>query len=236
MRPEIDWDDLDAEQKAALDEEDVRAYCMVAAVEAGVVLTKSEPDFAEEDKPELNYQTAFAVEAEHMPEGIVFGSREDAEKFCQLDVVGVDRKYLGSGWADSIKVRRVLAGRRVKVVDDIVTEGEYERLRSELNEYGEAVKHNKELRNKIEKRQSAYDRATEYIWSDWREARDRARDLQEVRRCWGEYLDLAKDQASAIACMYKAYDDKALLKEALGEGWDCLPAEPEHATLDTNVS
>jgi len=227
MNERLEWYELTTEEIAALTEEQVRDYCRVAAMEAGVVLSPTEPEFLPEDKPVLAYQTLYVVEAETMPDGIAFETREAAEEFTRLAVVGCNTKYLGQGWAASIKIIKPMTGLEIKQQDDFVTETEYERARTALDEYGENVKHNKDLRTEVDKRATAYERATREVWSDWHQARQRMHELEEVRRCLQEYRELAKDEESAIACMKKAYDSPELLADALGKDWDVITLREE---------
>ena len=222
------WWDLCSEEKAQLTEEQVRSYCQVAAMEAGCVLTVADPVFLPENLPPLETQTHFAIDVENLSSSILFATREDAETFARLGILGVSRKYMGQGYAASIDVVTPLTGMTVKLKDDCVSETEYERARLTLDEYGDNVRHNKELRDELNKRSSAYERATRDIWEDYRDSKKKLAKLEEVRVCWDEYKGLAKDQDSAIIFMNKAYDDAKLLEEALGEGWDLTTtATPE---------
>lgn len=217
----IEWHSLNTEDIAVLTEDQVKHYCRVAAMEAGVITTEVEPEFMSEDKPELNYVELWIVDSEYMPKGLAFGSREDAEAFIRLKPIGIDSKYLGSGWVESVNVIRVLSGMEAKRSENVITEGEYERHVATLNQFGDAVKYNKELRNDLENRQREYANATEWLWKEWHEAKAKRLELEEVRTCFEEYKSLAKTEAGAITCLKKAYKDKSvLLHAALGDGWD----------------
>lgn len=226
MTERIDWYELSPEERATLTEDQVRDYCRVAAMEAGVVLSQNDSTtFLPEERPELEFEEMWVIEADDMPTGIAFRTKEDAQAFMRLSVIGVNTKYLGSGYSSTLKVIRPLTGMVAKRVEDFLQEAEYERARVALDEYGNNMKHNSELRAALEKRSRDYDRACEYIWSDYREAKGRVEKLAEVRRCWAEYQELARDKAAAVTFLWKAYDDADMVEEALGAGWADIPAE-----------
>lgn len=215
-----DFYELSTEEKANLTQEQVVAYCRVAAMEAGVVLSDIDPDFLPEDRPELEFQKMWVVNGDDLPTGIVFRDKESADDFTTLDMVGITTKYLGNGYSTTLKILRPLTGLTVSLVEEFLTEEEYERAKVALDLYGNNVKHNAELRTALEKRSNDYDRASEYIWSDYREAKAALVKLQEIRTCWLEYQDLAKDFSSAVKFMMKAYTDSELIAEALGSSWN----------------
>ena len=215
-----DFYELSVDEKAKLTTDEVSAYCRVAAMEAGVVLSEIEPDFLPEERPELEFQEMWVINGDDMPSGIVFRNKESAEDFLSLDIVGVNSKYLGSGYSTTLKVLRPLTGLTMSLAEEFLTETEYERAKVALDQFGNNVSHNKKLREALDKRSRDYDRAAEYIWSDFREAKESLAKLQEIRTCWAEYQDLAKDLSSAVKFMLKAYTDAELLAEALGANWN----------------
>lgn len=216
----IDFDNLSVEEKANLTIEEVNDYCRIAAMEAGVVLAQISPEFLPEEHPEIQFKEMWVVEGDDMPTGIAFRDKESAEDFTELNMIGINTKYLGSGYAATLKIIRSMTGLTIKLSEEFLTEAEYERAKVALDEYGNNVKHNSELRNALEKRSRDYDRAVEYIWSDYREAKASLQKLTEIRSCWFEYQDLAKDFSSAVKFMLKAYSDTELLTEALGPAWN----------------
>lgn len=215
-----DFYELSTEEKANLCEAQVSAYCRVAAMEAGVILSDIEPDFLPEEQPELQNIEMYVVEGDDMPTGIAFNNKESAEDFISLDMVGVTSKYLGSGYSTTLRILRPLTGLTIRHAEEFITEAEYERAKVALDQYGNNVKHNKDLREALDKRSRDYDRASEYIWSDYREAKATLQKLEEIRTCWSEYQDLAKDFSSAVKFMMKAYTDSELIAEALGSSWN----------------
>jgi hypothetical protein len=225
MNDRIEWHDLGSEERAALTEDQVRDYCRIAAMGEGVVLSPIQPSYLPEVKPEVSEVEAWVIEADNMPQGIAFTTQEDARAFLRLGVLAVDSKYLGGDWRTSVNVIRPMVGMTVAKKDDFVTETEYNRTRASLDEYGNNAKHNRELREANDKRDREYRSACEYVWSDYREAKKRIEKLAEVRRCWAEYQELAKDKASAVTFMLKAYKDSDILNEALGATWNVQEAE-----------
>tara|TARA_R110002167_G_C12707228_1_gene655127 strand:- start:26332 stop:27024 length:693 start_codon:yes stop_codon:yes gene_type:complete len=228
---DIDFDDLTVDQKAALTQEQVDQYIRVYAMEQGVPLTTNElEDFTEETPIVLPTETFYAVTHEEPSGhsmGIVFRNHADAAAFLKLDFLFVQSKYL-AGYHRTQEY--VTPGSQANIVDkNLPSDIEVTRQMGELERQAQIQKGNQELSNQRKNRDREIERLSEYIWGFVREARARVYKLDDIRSCWAEYQDLAKDFPSAVKFMLKAYDDTTLVAEALGATWNCVPEEASPA-------
>jgi hypothetical protein len=217
----VDFSSLSAEEKASLTETEVNAFVRIACMEAGVVLGEpvEEPVFLDEPDVPLETVIRYRVEGNDMPScGIVFEDRESAQAFLELKTLGVHSKYLG-GYHRTQEYTRPMGPLHISEVQ-LPTEEAVVVKTAELEESAANAKANSELRRKLESRERKIDEAAKPIWNEYREAKAHLVELQEVRNCWAEYQDLAKDFPSAVTFMMKAYDDTYLLAEALGASWN----------------
>lgn len=216
-----DFDDLTVEQKAALNEEEIQHYIRIYAMEEGVPLgTTNIEEFKEEEPVNLDKEQVFQIRHDNMSAfGIVFATRGDAEAFLQLNYRVVGSKYLGS-YHKTQEYTMPPSGLTVQMAD-MPTEEVVTSHQRELEAHAQISKANEEIRRERDKRDRIIERLSEHIWGNVRESRAVIAKFEDIRTCWAEYQELAKDRASAVKFMLKAYDDTELVNEALGATWNC---------------
>ena len=215
------FDLLTTEEKASLTEVEINAIVRIACMEAGVKLGEpvEEPVFLEEPDVPLPTISRFKVGGNNMPTcEIVFEDRESASAFLGLRTLGVQNKYLG-GYHRTQEFTRPVGPLHITEIE-LPTEEAVVFKTAELEKSAANAKANSELRRKIEKRENDLEKAATPIWNEYRGAKARMVELEEVRLCWVEYQNLAKDFNSAVTFMKKAYDDVVLLADALGVNWE----------------
>jgi len=219
MKP---FDDLSDAELASLNEDEVKQYVRQASMEEGIPLAFELEEIGEE--PTVNAKETEYYSVEHdgsNKTGVVFLTREDAEAFTRLKYAVIHSKYLG-GYSKTMSFTDRPVGAKVVRVG-MLSKDELDRNLLALEEQAQRQKSNSEARRERESREAKIQKVQNKIWSRLSAARSAVRKAQEIKTCLAEYRKLAKDEASAIACLKKAYPDKEdLLNTVLGHGWDIL--------------
>lgn len=225
-----DWDELSREERANLTKEQVEAYIRVFAMEDGVVLGVEFEDLIENtEEPQLDTELKFQVScAEQTFTGFLFNSEVQAKAFIALVPLTRRREYIGDGYGCVVEHTQVPTEMKVEPVS-VSTEKSVAMHREALEKSAAIVEQNKKNRERRDEFHRHFSRVSSPIWREWSDDKDYLTKLENIRACYEEYKSLAKDEASAITCINKAFPDMEILNDALGKGWNVLPGIAEEA-------
>jgi len=210
MKP---FDDLTTAEKAALTEDQVRAYCTRELMEQGVLEPKA-PELLDETEPTVPtqtfYQPGYDRGYRHGMD-LVFDTVEQARQFIELQP-----RRIESSFPIDTKYVNPMPGMTVKPVE-LATEQDFLELKAKLAEAAENKSANRKMREEFEKGQILANDTVSWIWEKYREAQAEVRHLENVMITFAEYLEITGgDQVAARKFLVKAYDEQTV-QAAIGD-------------------
>jgi len=205
------WGLSDAE-RAELTEDQVREYCRTELMNQGVLEAKA-PELLDETKPETETITVYVPHrddrtwATEIP--IAFRTIAEAENFADLRPM-----YLEHDYSADVNCAKPIINIKIER-KEVLSEEELLRARIALEQVTANKKVNREAEEEFKKAAKAAAEVTDGVWDDWHRARRHARELDNVRETFSEYLTMCGgDSAVASKFIVKTFNEK-LVKEAI---------------------
>lgn len=207
------WD-LSEKEKSLLTEEDVKAMVRVELMEKGVVNVEP-PQIEEVVETILPTQTAFQLEIKKGEYGsadtipIVWNKEEDAATVLAAIVASNGQRmksdYLGGEYrkyaTQGIEVSMVVA--EILNYQDIVN------AKAEIEENAAKKRRNTDVKNEYDGALKEIREATEDLWADYWECVEKKRVMENHKKTFEEYVNLAGDEDMATKFLLKAIGGEA---------------------------
>lgn len=224
------WD-MSTEERAKLTEDEVRSYLDVELMEQGVKQIEA-PTLRDVEEIDLPTTDFYAVEYEgkyggSVESGFVFPTADQAHAFIGLHAMELESDYnVGAQY----KYVREMVGMVVKPVS-LHTERDVMNEKIKLTQREDAKQVNAKAKSAYDEACRAVREATEHLWGDWSECRERAEEIAAVVATFEEYQDNTDNDERALYFLLKIYNEDTI-KEALGaERFEAMKV-PEEKTLE----
>lgn len=216
------WD-YSEEERANLSEAEVRMLLKYEYMESGVI-EPTPPVYEPEKAPDLKPGSYYKVVLKFQTWGgddipVLFRNPVDARAFIEMEWDFLDYEY-GEHCART-RTKQEIVSVELPDYDQVVEH------QGALKDARKATERNEEKRRAYEKQLEVVSRASAGIWSDWHAQLARRDHLNDIKRTYQEYFELAGDSQIAL---------RFLLKVPSFSHEDIAKAMPEYAELVYDMS
>jgi hypothetical protein len=201
------WD-VDEQKRAVLTREQVQAFLDVELMEKGIV--KVEPPELQPIEPvKLEKTTYYEIQrkGEYGPSetSLLFTSAEKAQAFIELSPL-----WQGTKHEYGYKNHFAMPGCELSIKSvELPTEAAMSNAASILKRNTATEEANQKLSREYRTAVEATEKATQGIWTDWYECRDKQATLKRVTDTFAEYTELCNgDKAMAHTFLLKAFKEE----------------------------
>lgn len=200
------WDLADKE-RAALSSDDVQRYGDVELMAKGVLKLPELVLVDEPAEPELAKVRYYRVEQFPF---VMFRTLSEAEAFRDLSPLGLDHRYIGKGYGNSVDHVKPHAKLTIDTVE-AASEDAVRTVLADLERAGAAREANRAARQEYDEALRTQNKALEGLWEDWQRCRALAVEMERVRDTFQRYIAMTNgDKAMAARFLAKAFPESKL--------------------------
>lgn len=224
MKTFQDYTDL---EKANLTEEEVEKLLKYELMELGVVAPQK-PELLPEDEPEFEERIYYRPSLKsYSGLDCVFETAKEAEQFMNLKPLIFSTEYPSyrNTFADPEEIR-------VEAVK-VISKSDYESSKGLIEGAASNKTKNKEAAEKYEEALQSVSAATNHIWTEWAECRNKKSEAERLTGIYDQYVeDCDGDEKIALKFLRKAFSDSEI-KDAYGFLGNACPIIDVEEACDT---
>lgn len=224
MKTFHDYTDL---EKANLTEEEVENLLKYELMEHGIVAPQK-PELLPEEGPEIEEKVYYRPSLKNYSSlDCVFATAKEAEQFMSLKPLILDSGY--PSYRNNIAEPEEVKIEAIKAISKV----DYEALKGLIEGAASNKTRNKEATQKYEDDMQAASKATNHIWTEWTECRNKKSEAERLVDVYDQYLeDCDGDEKIALRFLGKAFSQNEI-KDAYKFLGDACPIVDEEEACGT---